>query len=168
MNRTLLLLFVVALSACGEDSSKRGAPDAGSAFCQAAAQQCSLLTDCALMTGDCSEAQQAVVLDCLTNLGGTCTPLTLSLCYDTAACVYGGTPAVCGDGTCGGGETSASCPADCPVPTCGHDECTVGAPLGSGCTACTTDVCGSDPYCCDVAWDSNCITQAQSVCGLCP
>jgi MYXO-CTERM domain-containing protein len=51
-------------------------------------------------------------------------------------------PAGCGDGACGGGETCLSCPADCGAcpPACGDGECAA----DESCAACPGD-CGACP-----------------------
>jgi cysteine-rich repeat protein len=52
---------------------------------------------------------------------------------------------VCGDGKCGGGETAATCPADCAAPppaVCGDGICTTEA--GESCSTCPGD-CGPCP-----------------------
>jgi hypothetical protein len=83
-------------------------------------------------------------------------------------------PTTCGDGTCNGGETCATCPADCgacppPPPTCGNGTCDG----TETCASCPAD-CGvcppPPPTCgngtCDVATES-CLT-CPADCGICP
>lgn len=44
----------------------------------------------------------------------------------------------CGDGVCNGGETSATCPADCPASFCGDGRC-AGFSFGENCKTCLAD-----------------------------
>lgn len=49
----------------------------------------------------------------------------------------------CGDGVCGTGETSATCPSDCPA-TCGNNICDTGETLNScpgDCSVCGDGIC---------------------------
>lgn len=55
-------------------------------------------------------------------------------------------PAVtCGDGTCGEGETTASCAADCPAsgPICGDGTCNEGESTGTCASDCPASACGN-------------------------
>ena len=58
----------------------------------------------------------------------------------------GSTGPVCGDGTCDGGETATSCPADCATtgPVCGDGTCAAGETAAS----CPAD-CGGGTFACD-------------------
>jgi V8-like Glu-specific endopeptidase len=81
--------------------------------------------------GDCPTA-----FSCQSIGGGT------SICTPTP-----GGP-VCGNGTCEAGETTASCPADCPAPAavCGNGTCEAGETTAScpaDCPATSKSVCGN-------------------------
>jgi hypothetical protein len=68
---------------------------------------------------------------------------------------------ICGNGTCGAGESSANCPADCGGPCCaslgGSGNLCPDAP-------CASCVCAIDPFCCNTGWDSLCGTAATNNC----
>src|SRR5690349_5995009 len=58
----------------------------------------------------------------------------------------GGPEAVCGNGVCDPDESSAVCPADCPVgPRCGNGRCEAGETTSncrSDCGRCGDRICG--------------------------
>jgi hypothetical protein len=80
----------------------------------------------------------------------------------------GGSTGGCGDGTCGGGETCASCPGDCGPCGSGGDCCATSAQ--SGCSDPTIEdcVCAYDFLCCIFEWDSFCVSEVEEYgCGTC-
>lgn len=78
----------------------------------------------------------------------------------------GGSMSMCGNGACDPGETTASCPDDCPAGPCEHVVCATGDKLALGCDPCVDTVCGSDPFCCEMQWDGQCVNEAKSLCGV--
>ena len=97
-------------------------------------------------------------------------------CYTDFGCAPGA--ATCPNGTCDNGETSATCPADCPATT--NDGCTAKpSGTGSGCGGCACESCvcsgpipggssGGDSWCCTNGWDASCVSECVAcgtVCG---
>ena len=93
----------------------------------------------------------------------------------------------CGDGTCGPGEDTCSCAADCPGICCGNGVCDADETCGScsqDCGACegpcciandsigcqdpvvTACVCDTIPTCCENPWTEACAAAAKD-CGSC-
>jgi len=105
-----------------------------------------------------SEATESCGLVCQMCGDGTCGEgETCELCPDDCGNCEG-----CGDGACDDVETCETCPQDCP---CGADPC---EPSDKpGCDGCAAEecVCGADPYCCQVAWDQWCVGTYSQYCG---
>ena len=73
----------------------------------------------------------------------------------------------CGDGWCaGGGNSCATCPADCGDCSCPHSVCTAGEKLTeAGCReGCVADVCAELPQCCNYFVETTCIKKAEEIC----
>jgi len=74
---------------------------------------------------------------------------------------------ICGDGSCNGGETCSSCANDCGVcgPACGDGTCNGGETCGS----CSQDCGTCAPYCGDGSCNgSETCNSCASDCGACP
>ena len=65
-----------------------------------------------------------------------------------SARLCGGSGGTCGDGTCAGSETSATCASDCTAGSCGDGVCAVGEDP----TSCATDCAGGGPRTVPPSW----------------
>lgn len=76
----------------------------------------------------CAATDQGCVTNCASKGGFGQQAIDLALCVAGSSCLSGGGSPDCGNGTCGAGETTQNCPADCP-PTpnkCGNGKCDQG------------------------------------------
>jgi hypothetical protein len=83
--------------------------------------------------------------------------------FDTSGC----SPDLCGNGSCGPGETTANCSADCPTDTCG--DCTCGpeenpdsCPTDCSYYSCIDQSCPGTQTC----YDTMCVTGLPACMGL--
>ncbi len=73
----------------------------------------------------------------------------------------------CGDGSCDGAETAATCPADCG--SASGNCCSTGHGAGCSIPAIEACVCVIDVFCCISNWDGFCVNEVTSFgCGVCP
>jgi len=73
---------------------------------------------------------------------------SVSLVLEVHSCTvgepFGGGQVSCGDGSCNGSETNATCPQDCPAgPVCGNGQCE----SGETATGCPADCGSTGPVC---------------------
>ncbi len=91
---------------------------------------------------------------------------------DTSSYTCQTASAVCGNLVCETGETSATCPGDCPAT--GSAGCTSQTTAGCGGCACEATVCQEDPYCCNQDgsgsghWDITCVGECKTAGTTCP
>jgi hypothetical protein len=93
----------------------------------------------------------------------------------TTACMGTSSGQVCGNGTCDVGETSATCPSDCPGN--GGNGCSAIPSSAGGCGGCSCQACvcngpipngeqQGDAFCCSGGWDELCASECKA-CGSC-
>lgn len=160
LGRMAALLVLTASIACGEgnarpggagdgdgdgcDPSQQGFVTCGDSINQ---QTCQPGQYCADQTfGECGNG-------CLADVNCACNQTcSISAGETVGTCRNRAPAAVCGDGTCNGGENSGSCPGDCPVtmsPRCGDGVCNGGENSGS----CAADCPAAGPVCGDRTCD---------------
>ncbi|MDP6944279.1 MAG: hypothetical protein QF464_09025, partial [Myxococcota bacterium] len=123
-------------------------------------------------------SSDAQVLNCaegqITNCEGGCTLaawLADNWCdtvFDCEALGFDGGDCVpvCGDGTCNGEETYATCPEDCMAPVAGDNHpCELSDDPGSNDAEVTACACAQDAWCCTNTWDAFCVQLAGETCG---
>ena len=145
MNRILraavaIFACISALAACGDDDSGPCTPGL------------SIACDCAdgrMGSQTCLPSETYGICVCGTgfDLGvdgmsacgnGACDPGE-----STATCPADCPAAMCGNGACDAGETTATCPADCPAMMCGNGVCDAGETAASCPADCPAAMCGN-------------------------
>jgi len=116
--------------------------------CPTDAPYCSAGACSATCTDECEEGQQRCATDknyqvCGQHDSDGCSEWGSPLaCATDEACVKGACIPQCGDGVCGDGETTATCPQDCPKDPCGDGVCSSTETTASCPKDCPKDPCG--------------------------
>ena len=150
----------------------------GNGVCESGETSSSCPDDCSLAV--CC-ANKGAACGTVSGCSGSCGSCDIGMKCTANQCVA---TATCGDGTCNGSETTATCPGDCPAASfCGDGTCDAnetaascasdcGGATSTGCTAtttpkcggcaCETTVCASDSWCCNNEWDAQCVTECKN------
>jgi hypothetical protein len=160
---------------CGTCSA---GPVCGDGNCDASEQCANCAKDCGKCQGLCCQpngspgCDDSLIANCVCNQDAwCCTNAWDEQCVaevNQYGCGNCAVAPMCGDGTCNGTETCATCAQDCGPCNYSGDCCLENGTPGCNNAFVAQCVCAQDAFCCTDFWDDACVSEVTSFgCGSC-